>query len=77
MIFNQEDEEELPIIATDMTEREKAEFYMKFNETHPCDPVVSSETLRKSALSKDEAFIIEYMRRHPERIETLKSFLEY
>lgn len=77
MIPTQEDEEELPIIPDDMTEREKAEFYIKLDETHPCDPVVSPEALRKSALSKDEAFIIEYMRRYPERIETLKSFLEY
>lgn len=77
MIPTQEDEEELPIITADMTEREKVEFYMKFDETHPCDPIVSPETLRKSALSKDEAFIIEYMRRHLERIETLKSFLGY
>lgn len=77
MISKQKDEEELPIIAADMTEREKAEFYMKLDETHPCDPVVSPEALRKSALSKDEAFIIEYMHRHPERIEMLKSFLGY
>ena len=77
MIPTQEDEEELPIITADMTEREKAEFYMRFDETHPCDPIVSPEILRKSALSKDEVFIVEYMRWHPERIETLKSFFEY
>ena len=29
MIPTQEDEEELPIITADMTEREKVEFYMK------------------------------------------------
>jgi|GEM_PF-6311430 len=77
MIPTQEDEEELPIITADMTEREKAEFYMTLEETHPCDPVVSLKTLHKSALSKDEVLIIEYMRRHPERIETLESFLGY
>ena len=48
MIPTQEDEEELPIITADMTEREKAEFYMTLEETHPCDPVVSLKTLHKS-----------------------------